>query len=81
LLSPSMSRGGYGARAGKGAERLLAGTAHRTFPVIGKILKASSFGDLALSIALVRIIDVPAIDRLALPHLLGCCHLTSPYSF
>ena len=59
---------------GQGPEHLFAGAADRTFPVLREIRKRGPFGDLALSVAFVRVVDIAAIDGLTLIHFFGVGH-------
>jgi len=58
----------------EGSEHLLARSANRALPIFRQVLKPGALWDFAFSISPVRIINVAAIDGLALPHVFRSCH-------
>lgn len=59
----------------KRLEHLFPCSANRAFPILGQVFEKSALRDLALSVSLVRVIDISAIDCLALPHVFRSCHV------
>ena len=53
--------------------------AHRAAPGVGKIFKFCSRRDFSFAIALVRVVNIPAIGHLALPHVFGIGHDGPPF--
>jgi len=64
--------------ASQGTETLFAGPTNRALPIIRQVLKPDTWGYLSLTIPFVRIVYIPAIDCLTLPHLLWFGH--DPFS-
>jgi hypothetical protein len=59
------------------SEHFFAGAAYRTFPVIRQIFKLGSFGDFPLAVPSIRVINISAVNRLALKHFMRLGHLPS----
>jgi hypothetical protein len=58
----------------QGPEHFLGSPANRALPIFRQVLKPGALWDFAFSISPVRIINVAAIDGLALPHVFRSCH-------
>ena len=65
-------------RPNQRSEHFLARTAYRALPIFRQILKPGTFWDLPFPVSSVRIINVPAIYGLALPHLFRSRHPNIP---
>jgi hypothetical protein len=64
----------YGTRTGQGFKTFFGCSANRAAPIVGRIAKLSSFGDLAFSIPSLGVIDTSTIDGLALIQLFWVGH-------
>ena len=63
-----------GSGPSKRSEHSFTGPAYRAFPISGQILETSSFGNFSFTITSIRIINIAAVYRLALPHFLSFRH-------
>jgi hypothetical protein len=61
----------------KWPKHFFAGTAYRAFPIVRQVIKLGPLGDFSFAISSVRIINISAINGLALIHFMRLGHLSS----